>query len=414
LYLRVRTHVLAWLGIAAALVVLTHYHQWCAPWSNETAPAVLTRVFSLGDLGMTLFFTLSGFVIAYNYVDLDWRKAPLSSAARFTWLRFSRLYPLLLVFILMTVSDARLENDIGEHYGLWVTLHVLSIETWVPAQLHGALPVNSTFNVSWSIATEFMLYAMFAMAMLAWSVMGRSKAGVVAFIAVVAGYCAVVLLIAHGLQTWPPLPIDGRGLIEPMTRETWFRWFVYQSPYFRVLDFGFGVIAALIVLRLGSHLPAHRVSLRILAAAALVGVIVLHALSVLLVPAFINSNNPLLQLGFAGLLALIMLNGEDDSRLNRALSSSALVGLGTISYSLYLIHPFVTRLGTWKPYTAYDPGMIPHYIVNFALALVLAVAIAVGLYRVVELPAQRMLRNLVFRSRRLPHPASAALGSPAE
>jgi peptidoglycan/LPS O-acetylase OafA/YrhL len=378
-------------GLAALGVVLTHYVFWCAPWGQNTMPQELLWFFSFGDPSMTLFFTLSGFVIAYNYVDLEWRQAPLGSLLRFTWLRFSRLYPLLLIFLILVLNDAQLAQRVGEHYDIWVALHLLSVETWLPAQVNGGLPVNGTFSVSWSISTEFMLYGMFAAFMLTWSVFGRSKLGKLALLAAVVCYCAAMIVVWRAFRTWPVLPVDGHGLIEPMSRPAWDRWFFYQSPYFRIFNFALGALAALAVLRFSQRLDRHRNVLQAVAALSVAGLLGLYILTLAG-----NYDSALLQLAEAGFFALIMLNGEGNSRINRALSSRMLVGLGTISYSLYLMHPFIPRLNVYATYEPFDWTMVPHFVVNFSLALILLLAFSFGCYRYIELPAQQALRKLAF------------------
>jgi peptidoglycan/LPS O-acetylase OafA/YrhL len=88
-------------GVAILLVMLSHYFDWRAPFRSSTAPPIVAAFFDLDQLGMTLFFTLSGFVIAYNYLDLNWAKSPWRSVVEFAFLRFSRLYPALIVFFLL-------------------------------------------------------------------------------------------------------------------------------------------------------------------------------------------------------------------------------------------------------------------------------------------------------------------------
>src|ERR1700735_4443904 len=50
-------------------------------------------------IGMPLFFVLSGFVIHYNYRTLI-RSKGVVGFVEFLWARFSRLYPLFVVFLI--------------------------------------------------------------------------------------------------------------------------------------------------------------------------------------------------------------------------------------------------------------------------------------------------------------------------
>jgi peptidoglycan/LPS O-acetylase OafA/YrhL len=88
-------------GLAALFVLIEHYSVWCAPYDPLLAPGWLWRSLGNSRFGMSLFFTLSGFVIAYNYLALDWGNRAAASVARFAWLRFSRLYPVLLVYLVL-------------------------------------------------------------------------------------------------------------------------------------------------------------------------------------------------------------------------------------------------------------------------------------------------------------------------
>ena len=161
-------------GVAAMLVVFHHYFYWCAPFSLVPRPDWLDAVFATAGFGMTCFFVLSGFVIAYNYLDFGWKQQPLKSTAHFLFLRFSRLYPALLVFIVMLVMFRWTSEPYANGFGLWTAVHLLSAQSWLPFKLNGALPDGSFFHVSWSISTEFMLYFMFALFMVLLAVVTRS------------------------------------------------------------------------------------------------------------------------------------------------------------------------------------------------------------------------------------------------
>lgn len=79
---------------AAIFVIFFHYLD-----TKQYAGLYITELTRYGYVGVSLFFVLSGFVLAYNYPNF-------TSAAernRFWWARFARIYPLYLVALLASL-----------------------------------------------------------------------------------------------------------------------------------------------------------------------------------------------------------------------------------------------------------------------------------------------------------------------
>src|SRR5260370_11721044 len=161
-----RTHINALTGlrgVAALLVVGNHYFVWCSPYTVDSVPWYLTLPFATAGFGMTLFFTLSGFVITYNYLGLDWRGSPFRSVGNFLFHRFSRLYPTFLLFVLLALNSSSIAGGTDGNFSKWVVFHLTGVQTWLPLKFEGRLPSNGIFHLSWSISTEFMLYLVFVL-----------------------------------------------------------------------------------------------------------------------------------------------------------------------------------------------------------------------------------------------------------
>ncbi len=375
-------------GIAALCVVFNHYFAWCAPFDPLTAPDWLWRLFGLGGLGMSLFFTLSGFVIAHNYARLDWGHAAGSAARHFAWLRFSRLYPALLVFIALTSLRHGLRLELGAHFSAISCMTLLSVQSLFPIKINGHLVTETGYNLSWSISTEIALYAGFVASIIALRKAQR-RWGVRATAAGIA--IAALYLAAMTALMWRPDAADRMlarlpEAAEPLTGADRIRWFFYISPYCRFYDFLLGWLAATLAARRGGRMG-------IVAVAGAAGLVLLHA-SLWLMDAV---DFLIVQLLSAPLIAAMMTSTSPATRINRLLAAPMLVVIGEASYSLYLFHPFVTVPVWWLRGGAgtgpFSWGGFGQFVVIGTATLLAALALAFLLHRILEMPAQRWLRE---------------------
>ena len=150
-------------GLAALLVLFFHIPKW--------NPVLDIGIVNNGYLMVDLFFVLSGFVIFNAYLDkISTRK----DLIRFQFLRFGRLYPVhiifLLVFILIDlakyIAKVRLgvtgfgSVPFGENNFDAFIKNVFLIQSVLPNQ-----PL--TYNhPSWSISVEFYTYLVFGLIVL--------------------------------------------------------------------------------------------------------------------------------------------------------------------------------------------------------------------------------------------------------
>jgi peptidoglycan/LPS O-acetylase OafA/YrhL len=149
-------------GVAAVLVVLFHMPAWNA-WLTEV------RFIRNSYYMVDLFFVLSGFVMNLNYGD---RLHSVSDLARFQFLRFGRLYPVHLLFLLLAVLTAALgwiaATAFGLHNPNGSSFRGATFATFVEQLLliHslGFFNIAHPFNLpSWSISVEFYTYLVFGL-----------------------------------------------------------------------------------------------------------------------------------------------------------------------------------------------------------------------------------------------------------
>jgi hypothetical protein len=127
----------------------------------EGPPTPIDWLPNLADIGMTLFFVLSGFVIHYNYR----RKV---TEQGLVWARFARLYPLFLFMLVLDVLLGRklmvfVADNVDGFQDVLGSLpyYLLLVQSWfyVPFGDSSLIYVTgSNIALSWSISTEWFFY----------------------------------------------------------------------------------------------------------------------------------------------------------------------------------------------------------------------------------------------------------------
>jgi peptidoglycan/LPS O-acetylase OafA/YrhL len=345
-------------GLAALLVVLFHIPPW-----NPAFHGI--GVFRNGYLMVELFFVLSGYVIYTAYADRIERPREL---LRFQFLRFGRLYPVHLVFLLvyLGIEAARYLASGAMHTDAVAferNSPMALLQQLLLVQAIGPTGNHHSFNSpAWSISVEFYTYLIFGLSLL---LARRHKNGL--FAALMAGS---FVLLATGTT----------GGFDDLLRCT--------------AGFFLGCLTAWVRPRLGGSLPAH---LAVVAFAAIV--------------LFLEFKAPFEQdLYVYALTAILILTvvSSQGGVFKRVLDLPVLTWLGTISYSVYMSHAAVLwvldnlfRRILKKPTLTVDGSAFPQLSAwENALAVVFAVGIVLTIsalaYRYIEQPWRERSRKVVF------------------
>lgn len=365
-------------GVAALLVVISHFWFWTRVTPVSALPTGAEPWVRLSDIGMSIFFTLSGFVIALSYSQWDWRARPFFCLSRLFAYRLARLYPAFLLFAVLIVLRNPTLRDLSEpatQQYLWP--HLALWQSWWPEKFGGVVAIDDHFNVSWSLSTECGLYLMFgvgailAMALPTWP------------------YKGVTLAVLFFVATWELLGFcwTDRSELAPFGWNDWDwgRWLFHISPLGVSLQFGIGVVAW--------RLSELRLSERLMTFASNAGAAGLIALYVAVGTRVVVDT---LDLALLASLATgcLMVGAAANTTTNRALSRRAIVYLGTISYSVYLFHVFAPGIGFHAEVPVYDAAAKAYHAVNALVSFAITIVIAHGAYHLVEVPGRHFIRRV--------------------
>ncbi len=358
--------------VAALWVVLFHFRPMLADASPDLRDA-LAPVLDCGAQGVDLFFILSGFVLAYNYLDRMGRSWSTRAMLHFLWLRLARVWPVYLVtlhvaalWVIFTLHVGHVPSpEAGRLTAISYVRQILLVQLWFQPYFDG----SSWDGPAWSISAEWLAYLLFGVLVLVIFRMQRAtRARGLMWLAFAASLPPVALLLSSG-QFYTPW--------------SWLPRIVTQ--------FTAGALACAAMRRLRLTDRARRIAgyLSALLVVAIVGV--LYFLDARPISGVVDGG------GVVDLLfvPLVMALAVGVGSLPRLLSTRLLVYGGEISFCLYMVHEPVHTAWGWA---VEQFELVPQdnpWRWNVIGLLAIAVVVSILLHRFVEEPARHWMRRMV-------------------
>ncbi len=372
-------------ALASGAVVATHVGFWSGFYTSGIIGVAVQRM----EVGVAIFFVLSGFLLGRPYLVAARDRVPHDSARRYFRKRFFRIVPVYVVTVVAAMTLLSENRSLG--LDRWIQ-NLLLVDLYREAQLPQGL------TQMWSLTIEVAFYLILPLLGLVivkvvcadrWRP-GRLLLMVLGLIAVSITWVAVTHQIDASWALWA------------------LKWLPSYLTWF-ALGLGLAVLTVDTTApgRITSGLVAagsDRVSCWLSALAIFVFVSTPLAGSPLLI-APTPSQAIMRHICYALIAVLVVapcVLGDDDSPVARVLSLPAVRHLGHISYALFCCHIVVLAIAVpGLGFTVFNSNPVLLFIVIMAISLVVAEL----LYRFVEVPGMALGRR---------HRARSAMTTPSE
>ncbi|MCX5200935.1 acyltransferase [Streptomyces sp. NBC_00237] len=351
-----RLDCLTSLRFFAAFAVFTHHFTGIGNHSGYGTAPLLFPYSLIGGHGVTFFFVLSGFLLA-------WGHRPGQHTGAFYWRRVTRIWPATLAAAPLAVYAFHVvpHKDID---GPSLLASLFLVQSWFP----GVTPNLPGNGPTWTLGAELFFYALFPL-VIRWA--RRTRTGVLLVV------CGLGLVAMFATSVCANTLLDG-------PTSSW----VQRHPVFFFPQFVLGLTMAL-ALRRGWRVPVRPVVPLALLALVTYGYYQAKAACAPQAGAYLDAGiRPVL----AVLAVLIVVAFAQREAAGHAgvLQSPVMVKLGMWSYSFYLVHHAVFRLCIERWGRAGDHNGV---IIDLLGVAVLSLALSWAVFRYVEDPAARWLNR---------------------
>lgn len=295
-------------GVAVLLVIAFHFRQYL---NNVYIQSDLgNRLFGLGEVGVDIFFVISGFIIVFST-----RNADKNTFSEFISKRFFRLYPVYIaVLLFLIVLDSHTTYSIS---------NIIKSALLIPNDYNFIGPwYGYSINMpAWTLTYEVLFYAVFAIAIFL-SHKHRTPISIFLMILMV---CSSQLYFRGFMQ------------IDPITRDVDDDYILRNLTFTSnpiVYDFIYGMIIAELYIHLKDRITKSR--------SFTMSMVVVFWLSVALIISGYNKGAGIERWGLYSFMlvgSLVMICKHSEVKFGKFW-----LLMGEMSYSLYINHMVVKKL----------------------------------------------------------------------
>lgn len=377
-------------GVGALAIVTTH----CAFWAGAYEDTRTGWLFARLDVGVALFFVLSGFLLARPHLAAARAGTLPPALGTYVRHRIWRIAPLAVITVLLAFALLERNRDLtlSERVAALTLTSTYVVDTGFPGGL----------THLWSLATEVSFYALLpAVMVVAVGRGGRAGLRPTRLAALVVGMVAISIawffaLPSHDSPGGGAIPVGDTvtdGLLAHGEPELWL------PGYLAWFAGGIALAAAYELGRAGrsralawTQALAVRPAVCLALAAALMWWSASPVLGLPTLSRVTPDEHALKTVVYLVVATLVVLTGvfTRPGAYTRVLAHPALRRLGTLSYGVFCLHLVVLHLVLQT--AGWDHGEAPlHVLLPVVLAITLVAAEAA--YRLVEAPAMRLARR---------------------
>lgn len=349
-------------GVAVLLVIAFHFRQYI----NNVYPIsdLGDRLFGLGEVGVDIFFVISGFIIVYSSSNKE-----KNSFSEFAIKRFFRLYPVYIAILLMLVFF-----DSSKDYS---ATNIIKSTLLIPNDYNFIGPwYGYSINLpAWTLTYEVLFYAVFSIGIF----LSHKYRTPICMLLMILMVCSAQIYFRGFLQLDPiTRDLDDDYIIKNLT--------FISNPI--VYDFIYGMVVAELYIRLSDRITNTRLFI--------VSMVCIFWISVALIISGYNKGAGIERWGLYSFMlvgSLVMFCKHSEVNFGKYW-----LIMGEMSYSLYINHMVVKKLsGIYlRDFGIYKGnGGMTLFVILFILTFVMSYIT----YYLIEKPSVRLGHKIAEKIR---------------
>jgi peptidoglycan/LPS O-acetylase OafA/YrhL len=359
-------------GIAALVVVVHHFAYYTLPQTGKFLSSY-SHFFKNGYLCVDFFFILSGFIMAYVYTNDFYGQVNKSDYWKYLRARFARIYPLHLFTLLVLVSLELIKMiTLGNAFTGKFSLMALAANIFLLQAFDLSCPplfwCGTYWNEpAWSISVEFVTYTFFPF-ILYFILRLNPRGDLIFYVCTLLALFLLIKFTRGNLDSIIGLPSIARCSLESVLGIITYK--VYQRSNYQSRVIPTAITAVSMVWILG----------------------VMHS--------WTDNYRGIHDWSILPACSLLILGVSNQSHRASAkiLSSKTLIYLGTISYSIYMVHWCLSELLKifWlsKLDPTFDHGLsLTQCLIGLMLFLLTTISASSMTYKFIEVPMRTYLKS---------------------